>query len=115
MKAQEIRERVAPMVIWMADATIRNARRALTGNTGWKDVNRSDYNLPEVEMASSVLFNMFWTYEAAIRQALIRMPDKLDGRKTIPGLNYFDEFVKTLESQIGNVKLRESDWILDMC
>ena len=115
MVKQSIREQVPPMVIWMADATIRSARRALMGETGWNDIKRSDYNLPEVEMASAVLFNMFETYEAAIRDALIKMPKELDGFRTVPGLKYFDEFVKALESKIGVVKLRESDWILEMC
>lgn len=115
MTVQEIREQVPAMAIWMADATIRNARRALTHNTGWHDIKRHDYNLPEVEMASSVLFNMFNTYEAAIREALIKMPGTLDGCCSVPGMKYFDEFVKALESQIGRVSLRESDWVLAMC
>lgn len=107
------------MVIWMADATIRQARKALTHKTGWPDVKRADYNLPEVEMASAVLFNMFGTFEAAIRYALIGMPKEFDGFVSVHGRTYFDEFVASLDRHLKTystpekVMLRESDWVLD--
>ena len=103
MTAQEIRETLPPMVLKMASATIRQARLALTGSTGWNDVKRSDYNLPEVEMANRVLFQMFGTHEFAIRQALMRMPKELDG---VHGRNYFSAFVESLGEYIGHESVR---------
>lgn len=121
MTSTEIREKVSPMAIWMADATIRQARRAITGNTGWRDVKRHPYNLPEVEMAGEVLFRMFDTFSAAIRDALIEMPEKMNGVYSFPDCNYFDEFVTALDKKLHwysapeEVELRKPDWILDRC
>ncbi|MFA7636413.1 MAG: hypothetical protein WCX81_01475 [Monoglobales bacterium] len=115
MTVQEIRETVNPMVIWMADAVIREARKAITGNTGWNDVKRSPYNLPEVEMAGQILHRMFDTYAAAIKNALLNMHEELNGIYEFRDFNYFDEFVKSLESEISIVKLRQADWVLDRC
>jgi len=115
MTVQEIRKTVSPMVIWMADAVIREARKAITGNTGWNDVKRSPYNLPEVEMAGQVLGRMFDTYAAAIKNALLNMHEELNGIYEFRDFNYFEEFVKALENQIQNVKLRKSDWVLERC
>lgn len=119
MTAADIRKEVSPMVIWMADATIREARRGITGNTGWAKPNRNDYNLPEVEMAGEILFRMFEIYSAAIKTALIHMPAEYDGVFDCPGGNYFDEFVNQLTIYLNKmpsrhpVTLRESDWILE--
>ena len=112
MTVREIRKQVPSMAIKLAEATIRQARKALAQNTGWNDVKRADYNLLEVEMASAVLFEMFEAHEFAIRQALIRMPEALDG---LHGQNYFDAFVEALERYLGKfaehetVRLREPD------
>lgn len=114
MTSKEIRGAVSPIVIWMADATIREARKAIAGKTGWKDVKRNPYNLPEVEMAGQVLFRMFHTYPAAIRNALLAMPEKMDGVLSFPDCNYFDEFITAL-NQKEIAKLRESDWVLERC
>lgn len=114
MTSAEIREQVSPMVIWMADAAIREARRAIAGKTGWDDINRQPYNLPEVEMAGEVLFNMFATCSASIRIALIKMPEKMDGLMSFHDCKYLDEFVKALQA-CEPVKLRESNWVLECC
>lgn len=119
MTSKEIREQVSPMVIWAADATIRQARRAITGKTGWNDVKRHAYNLPEVEMAGEILFNVFDTFPAAIKYALLQMPVEMDGINSGAGKNYFDEFVVSLNNMLQRyvdakgVKLREADWVLD--
>lgn len=113
MTTQEIRKTVNPMIIWMADAVICEARKAITGNTGWNDIKRSPYNFPEVEMAGQVLGRMFNTYAAAIKNALLNMPEKMNGIYRFPDLNYFDEFVKALEKEITSVKLCQSNWILE--
>lgn len=116
-----IREQVSPMAIWMADATIRQARRALTGCTGWSDVKRHPMNLPEVEMAGEVLFRMFYTFPMAVKGALVAMPDDMDGISSFWDKTYFDEFVKALEKELHKypsqyeVKLREPDWVLETC
>ncbi len=121
MTSEEFREHVSPMAIWMADATIREARQAITGKTGWNDVKRHPYNLPEVEMAGQVLFRMFNTFSAAIKDALIEMPEKMDGALSFPDCNYFDEFVKALDKKLhwystpAEVELRNPDWILERC
>lgn len=124
MTSQEIRTQVSPMIIWMADATIREARRAITGNTGWNDVKRSPYNLPEVEMAGEVLFRMFDACSASIRIALLTMPEKMDGFLSYPDSNYLDEFVASLNSHLlrsrsldepMGTELRKSDWVLGLC
>lgn len=114
MTAEEIRKQVSPMIIWVADAAIREARKGITNNTGWKDIKRSSYNLPEVEMAGEILFRMFEACTACIRLALIQMPEKMDGVRSFSNLNYFDEFVKSINAR-ESVKLRETDWILDLC
>lgn len=119
MTAQELREALPPVAIWMADATIRQARKALCGCTGWPDVKRADYNLPEVEMASGILFNLFATFEAAIRMALITMPREMDGIKNFKDKKYFDEFVLSLDAYLRScttteeVSIREADWTLN--
>ena len=117
MTPQEIRNHVSPMVIWMADAAIRQARKSISGNSGWKKPERNDYNLPEVEMAGEILFRMFNTCMATIKDAILAMPEDLDGVYDVFGKNYFDEFVKALENQksiFGNTtSLREPDWILE--
>ncbi len=121
MTAKEIRTEVAPMAIWMADAAIREARKAITGNTGWSDVKRNPYNLPEVEMAGEILFRMFNTFVAAIKDALLEMPEKMDGTLSFADCNYFDEFVKALDKKLHwysnpeEVELREPDWVLARC
>lgn len=112
MTSKEIREQVSPMVIWMADAAIRHARRAIKYRTGSEDVKchlyNLLYNLPEVEMAGEVLFRMFNACSASIKEALLAMPEQMDGITTYPNLNYFDEFVAALD----RASLRESSWIL---
>lgn len=116
MNIDEIRAQFPPLAIWMADAAIREARKAVAGKTGWQDVKRSPYNLPEVEMAGEVLFRMFNTYTAAIKGALLSMPEEMDGMISFPDKKYFDEFVKALQKQnISSVRARESDWILERC
>lgn len=107
MTAQEIRAQVPPMVIWMADAAIREARRAITGKKLRTDINRNPYNLPEVEMAGEILFRMISTCTASIMTALLEMPDEMNG-------SYFDEFIKALGAK-GTVTLRKADWVLDRC
>lgn len=114
MTVQEIRSQVSPMVIWMADAAIREARRAIVGETGWDDIKRRPYNLPEVEMAGEVLFRMFATCSASIKIALIKMPEKMDGLMTFYDCKYLDEFVKSLQAS-EPVNLREANWVLDRC
>lgn len=119
MTVQEIRNELPPVAIWMADATIRQARRAICGRTGWPEIKRNPYNLPEVEMASAVLFRLFETFEAAIRYAIMAMPKDMDGVFTLPGTTYFDEFVKALDKHLKSygtpeeVTLRQPDWILE--
>lgn len=113
MTSTEIRKTVAPMVIWMVDATIRKARKAVTG----KDIccrypkETPNYNKPEVEMASAILFRTFDYCEADLRKAIIQMPDNYDGFTSSCG-NYFDCFIETLGKGNG-VMLRESDWTLE--
>lgn len=114
MTAKEIREKVSPMVIWMADAVIREARMGITGKTGWNDVKRHHYNLPEVEMAGEVLGRMFSECAAHIRQALINMPEEMDGIQSFANLNYFDEFIAALDKR-GTVSLTETNWVLELC
>lgn len=115
MTAKEIRLEVTPMVIWMADVAIRKARKAITDNTG----PHHSYNLPEVEMASEILFRMINTFTGAIKDALLEMPEIMDGRISYPHLNYFDEFVKSLDKKLHRYKdpkevvIRQSDWILE--
>lgn len=114
MNIDEIRAQFPPVAIWMADATIREARRALTGNTGWNDVKRADYNLPEVEMAGAVLSRMFNTYPAAVRFALLAMPQEMDGLHASG--NYFNEFAKALHTkEPSGVRIRNADWFLEKC
>lgn len=115
MNAKELREALPPMVIWMADATIREARRSITGNTGWPKPNRNDYNLPEVEMAGEILFRMLEICSAAIKTALVNMPAEMDGVHDPYGRNYFDEFIAALVAYLARhaVRPRESDWILE--
>lgn len=115
MTAKEIRIEVTPMVIWMADAAIREARKAITDNNG----HLHSYNLPEVEVASEVLFRVFQTFTAAIKHALLEMPERMDGRISFTDLNYFDEFVIALDKKLHwyrcpeEVMLRQPDWILN--
>ena len=112
MISSEIRENVEPMVIWMTDAVIRKARIAISGKDALcpypKEI--ADYNKPEVEMASAVLFRTFNYCEADLRYALIRMPEQYDGFSNCE--NYFDAFIESLGNGEG-VYLRESDWILE--
>jgi len=121
MTSKEIRNQVSPMVIWMADAAIREARKAITGNTGWNDVKRHPYNSPEVEMAGGVLFRMFDAITAVIKNALLNMPEKMNGVYSFNDCNYFDEFVNALENQLQSheknehVELRKADWVMDRC
>ena len=116
MNIDEIRAQFPPVAIWMADRTIREARRAITGKTGWQDVKRPPYNLPEVEMAGEILFRMFDTYAAAIKTALISMPEEMDGIRSFPDKKYFDEFVKALQKQkSSSVRARQPDWVLERC
>ena len=114
MTASEIRNEVTSMVIWMADAAIREARKAIVGKTMWDDVKRQPYNLPEVEMAGEILFNMVHACSASIRIAILNMPEKMDGMLTYPDCKYFDEFIKALAEQ-GEVNLREPNWVLNYC
>ena len=116
MNIDEIRSQFPPIAIWMADAAIREARKAVTGKTGWHDVKRSPYNLQEVEMAGAVLFSMFDTYVAAIKYALISMPEEMDGIGSFRDKKYFDEFVKSLQKQnSSSIHARKSDWVLERC
>ena len=107
------------MVIWMADATIREARRAIAGKTSWPKPKCHDLNLPEVEMAGEILFRMFETYSMAIMDALVNMPEDMDGLCDRAGRNYFAEFVKQLQAfydRMGSghvIRLREADWTLE--
>lgn len=113
MNAKEIREKVEPMVIWMADATIKKARAAISG----KDVfcrypkETPDYNKPEVEMASAILFRTFNNCEYELREALIKMPEEYDGFTSSCG-SYFNAFIEALGNGCG-VCLREPDWVLE--
>ena len=119
MTAADIRKEVSPMVIWMADATIREARRAITGNTSRPQPKCSVYNLPEAEMAGEILSRMIDTYPAAITDALVNMPAEYDGVYDRPGRNYFDGFIAQLTANLDRMPsarpatLRESDWILE--
>lgn len=119
MTAADIRKAVSPMVIWMADTTIREARRAITGNTRLPKPNCTDYNLPEVEMAGEILTRMIDTFPAAVQDALVIMPAEYNGVFDRPGCNYFDEFINQLTIYLNKmpsrhpVTLRESDWILE--
>lgn len=112
MSSCEIRENVEPMIIWMTDAVIRKARKAISG----KDIlcpypkEIADYNKPEVEMASAILFRTFDYCEADLRYALIKMPEQYDGFSNHG--NYFDTFIEILGNGKG-VSLRESDWTLE--
>ena len=112
MSLCEIRENVEPMIIWMTDAVIRKARKAISG----KDIlcpypkEIADYNKPEVEMASAILFRTFDYCEADLRYALIKMPEQYDGFSNHG--NYFDTFIEILGNGKG-VSLRESDWTLE--
>lgn len=110
MTVAEIRANVPPMAIWMADAAICEARKALTGKIGWCDVQRAPYNLPEVEMAGEILFRMFNACAADIRFALLGMPEEMDGTVSIPGKKYFDEFVKNLDCRIRAHQSTDPDW-----
>lgn len=112
MNAEEIRAAVSPMVIWMASATIKNARRAISGKDALCRYPKEtpDYNKPEVEMASAILFNTFGYCEADLRQALINMPEEYDGYSSKG--NYFNAFIDSLGKGDG-VMLRESDWVLE--
>lgn len=76
----------------------------------WKDVKRAPYNLPEVEMAGEVLFEMFNACAADIKTALLDMPEEMDGVMSVPGKNYFDEFVKNLDHRIRAFKHADPDW-----
>lgn len=133
MTAAEIRMNAPPMAIWMADAAIREARRAITGNIPpWGErLTLAPYNRPEVEIAGRVLFRMFHACESHIRMALITMPEKMDGGPSRK--NYFDEFVESLDCRLRKfasknptcliddpdwpkeAELRKSDWILEKC
>lgn len=110
MTATEIRKEVSKMTIWMADAAIRSARRAIVWNSeGQKETNSQ--NLPEVETASSVLFCMFHATEFDIKEALVSMQEKMDGVADFPGMKYFEEFVKVLGKRCP-IRLRKEDWVL---
>lgn len=117
MTAEEIRAQVSPMVIWMADAAIRQARVAITTKSvlcryDWENVHHT--NKPEVEAASEVLFHMFSTCTADVKKALVSMPAEYDGYSNGPGRNYFNAFVDALASTSYRcVRLRESDWLLE--
>ncbi len=110
MTATEIRAQVDLRSIRMADTAIRMARMALTGNIGWNDVKPHPYNLPEVEMAGEVLFYMFNSCAADIKQALINMPEEMDGCLTLCSKNYFDAFVECLDHQIRTYQSDDPDW-----
>lgn len=133
MTAAEIRANVPPMAIWMADAIIRKARVAITGNTGWSDVKRAPYNLPEVEVAGAVLFRMFNSCEFDIKMTLLDMPEEMDGIGHRASENYFDTFVELLDRRVRDfharcpqcatndpdwpkeAEPRKSYWILEKC
>lgn len=113
MNVSEVRETVAPMVIWMATAAIKEARKAITGGSPLCRYPKEtpDYNKPEVETASAILFNTFEYCEFEIRQALIGMPKEYTGYSSAAG-NYFNAFVETL-GKGGGVLLRSPDWVLE--
>ncbi len=113
MTATEIRAQVDLRSIRMADVAIHMARRALTGNTGWNDVKRHPYNLPEVEMAGEILFYMFNSCVADIKQALINMPEEMDGCLSLCSKNYFDVFVECLDRQIRVRQYDKPNWQFD--
>lgn len=111
MSAKQIRETIDPMVVWMADATIKKARAAISGKDAFCRYPKEtpNYNKPEVEMASAILFRTFESCEYEIRQALILMPEEYDG---FMGSGYFDAFVDVLGKGSG-VYLRSPDWVLE--
>lgn len=117
MTAEEIRAQVSPMVIWMADAAIRQARKAITTKSilccyDWENVHHT--NKPEVETASEVLFHLFSACTADVKKALVSMPAEYDGYNSGPGRNYFNAFVDALASaSYRSVRLREPDWVLE--
>lgn len=113
MNVNEVRGAVAPMVIWMATAAIKEARKAITGSDPLCRYPKEtpNYNKPEVEAASAVLFNAFEYCEHEIRQALINMPKEYSGCSNAAG-NYFNAFIETLGKGEG-VLLRSPDWVLE--
>lgn len=113
MNNTEIRSGLGDHAVWMLDAVIRQARQAITENREKPEPRRADYNLPEVEMAGEILFRAFETYSANLKIALSRMPDQMDGRHSIPGHKYIDEYIIALEQVMKMpVQLRKSDWVL---
>ena len=119
MTSEGIRKQVSPMVIWMADAAVRQARRAITNKTLFRSV-LNPYNRPEVDTAAEVLFCMFNTCTADIKGALLAMPEQLDGFVSVPGINYLDCFAECLAEQLlvypepKALELREADWVLNL-
>ena len=119
MTSEEIRKQVSPMVIWMADAAVRQARKAITNNTLPKSTLHP-YNRPAVHAAAEVLFCMFHACTADIKSALMEMPDQLDGVVNVPKMNYLDSFVERLAEQLlaypepKALELREADWVLNL-
>lgn len=114
---EEVRAQVPPMAIWMADAVIREACRALSGKTGWNDVHRSPLNLPEVEMAGEIMCRMFANVSRInIKDALIAVEKSgMDGVFNY-SRNYFDEFVKELSSLTRDaLGIRELSYPLEYC
>lgn len=117
MTSEEIRNRVSPMTIWMADAAVRQARKAISGKTSFGST-LNPYNRPEVDGAAEVLFRTFHACTANIKEALMKMPEQLDGVVSVLGMNYFDCFVEKLAERLADssepqaVELRKADWVL---
>ena len=116
MNLEKIREQTPPMVLWMADATIREACKALNGGLGRDDVKCDPYNLPEMNMAGEILFQIFVVCAYDVKMALIAVQKSgMNGFYTYPDRKYFDEFVKELSARLSQqnkpLELRQADWM----
>ena len=110
MTSAEIRRKVSPMVIWMADAAIRMACKAVNNN---KDTLNA-HNIPEVETAGEVLFRMFHACNYDIENALIVVANGHKGYMEYLNFNYFNEFVAVLQKELEEpIEFRKRDWIVD--
>ena len=101
------------MALWMADAAIRAALRAISEKTK-SNPKRSCGQLYEVETALAVLLAMFEVDAADIRGALIEIPPDMDGIRSFEDRTYFGEFVAALR-QRSDVMIRRASWITDLC
>lgn len=101
MTREEIKEQAGSYAVWMASRAIMEACKAL---------NREDAE--GLDAATNVLFNLFHTYEASIKNALMTVAEKYDGRCGSYS-TYFNAFISALFVNDGRIKLRESDWVLE--